>query len=137
MSAEHNMILARRFWEEVVNQGNLTVLNEIMTADYIQHQSDVPPGRAGLTQFLTLQFAAFPDHHATIEDVVSEGDRVVTRTVIRGTHAGPLGNILATGKEVAIHVIDIWRVADGQLVEHWGIVDNLGMMQQLGLMPSA
>jgi predicted ester cyclase len=133
MSVEHNKTLARRFWEEVVGQGNLTVLDEIMAAEYIQHQDDVPPGRAGLIQFLTIQFGAFPDRQCIIEDIIGGGDRVVTRTVIRATHTGSLGNIPATGKQVSIAVYDIWRVGNGKLAEHWGLVDNLGMMRQLGM----
>ena len=136
MSTEHNITLARRFWEQAINQRNLTILDEIMAADYIQHQADVPPKRAGLKQFLTMQFTAFPDTYATIEDIIGEGDKVVTRTIIRATHTGQLLDIAATGKQVSIAVIDIWRVADGQLAEHWGIVDNLGMMRQLGVIPS-
>ncbi len=136
MSSEHNKALARGFWE-VHNTGNLAALDEFIAADYIQHQGDVPQGRAGLKQFLTRMAAAFPDQQGTIEDIFAEGDRVVTRTIVRGTHTGPLGNIAATGKPVAVAVIDIWRVADDQLVEHWGIADRLGLMQQLGVIASS
>jgi len=135
MVTEFNKTLARRFWEEAVNQVNLTVLDERMPACCIQHLSDVPPGRPGLKQFDTVEFAAFPDRHATIEDAFSEGDKVVTRTFIKATHTGPLGNIAATGRQVSIAVVDIWRIEDGQLTEHWGIVDNLGMLQQLRVIP--
>ncbi len=97
----------------------------------------MPQGRAGLKQFLTRMVAAFPDQQGTIEDIIAEGDRVVTRTIVRGTHTGPLRNIAATGKPVVVAVIDIWRVADGKLVEHWGVVDSLGLMQQLGVIASS
>ena len=60
---------------------------------------------------------------------------VVTRTIVEATHTGPLGNLAATGKQIYIEIIDIWRVADGQLAEHWGLDDNLGMLQQLGVIP--
>jgi predicted ester cyclase len=136
MSSEQNKALARRFWEEVINGANHTVLDEIVAVDYIQHQADIAQGRAGLKQFVSAMAAAFPDQHATIEDIVSEGDRVVTRTSIHATHTGPLGKIPATGKPIVVHVIDIWRVVDGLLAEHWGIVDSLGMMQQLDVIPS-
>ena len=69
MSTEQNIILARRFWEEMVPKRDLTILDEIMAADYIQHQADVPPTRAGLKQFLSMQFTAFPDVQATIENI--------------------------------------------------------------------
>jgi predicted ester cyclase len=80
--------------------------------------------------------AAFPDIHETVEDIIAEGDTVVTRTTWRGTHQGALLGIAPTGKHVSVSGIDISRVASGKFVEHWQSADNLGLLQQLGVVPS-
>jgi predicted ester cyclase len=79
--------------------------------------------------------AAFPDIHETIEDMLAEGDRVVTRSTWRGTHQGAFLGIAPTGKQVSVTGIDISRVASGKFVEHWQAADNLGLLQQLGVIP--
>ena len=78
---------------------------------------------------------AFPDLHLTVEDMIAEGDMVVSRLKARGTHRGDLMGIAPTGKQATVDAIDITRVAGGQLVERWGIIDMLGMMQQIGVIP--
>ena len=78
---------------------------------------------------------AFPDLHGTLDDVQAEGDRVVTRVMVRGTQTGPLLGLPPTGKSASWTVIDVHRIADGKLVEQWGPSDQVGLMQQLGLMP--
>jgi predicted ester cyclase len=79
--------------------------------------------------------AAFDGFRAEIRDQIADGDKVVTRKLFRGTHTGSFQGIEATGAEVAIHVIDIVRVADGRIVEHWNVVDRLGLLIQLGALP--
>jgi predicted ester cyclase len=135
MSTEPIEALARRYWEDVVNRGKVDVLDEIFAADYVQHQGDVPPGLAGIKEFVRTMYAAFPDQHATVEDVLARGDRVMTRTTIVATHTGPLGQLAPTGNPVRVEVIDIWRAQDGKLAEHWGAFDRLAFMQQLGAIP--
>jgi uncharacterized protein (TIGR02246 family) len=130
--AARNKALARRYWDEVVNQGKVGVLDEIFAADYVQHHVGVPPGLAGIKAFVNMMSAAFPDQHATIEDILVEGDRVMTRTTVRATHTGPFRDIAPTGRPVSVEVIDIWRVEDGKLKEHWGVFDNLAFLRQLG-----
>jgi predicted ester cyclase len=80
---------------------------------------------------------AFPDQRATVEDMLVDRDRVMTRTVITATHTGPLGKVPPWGKSIAVVVVDIWRVEDGHLKEHWGVLDNLSFMRQLGVIPPA
>jgi steroid delta-isomerase-like uncharacterized protein len=130
-----NKALAMRFWSDVVNDGRFEVIDQIVAADYLQHQADVPPGREGLAAFQRSVRTAFPDQRATVEDVLVDGDRVMTRTVIRATHTGPLGKLAPTGRSIEITVIDVWRVQDGRLREHWGVLDNLSFMRQLGALP--
>jgi uncharacterized protein (TIGR02246 family)/steroid delta-isomerase-like uncharacterized protein len=137
MSIEHNKTLARRYWDEVINQRKVAVIDEIFAADYVQHHVGIPPGIAGIKQFVEGAMVAFPDQHATIEDIRTDGDRVITRTTIRATHTGPFRGIPPTGRTVMIEVIDIWRVENGKLQEHWGIFDNLSFMRQLGAIPEA
>lgn len=94
----------------------------------------VPPGRQGVKALHDAFFAAFADFHAVIQDQIAEGDKVVTRKTLRGRHTGAWQGLPATGREVAIAVIDIVRITDGQVVEHWNVVDQLGLMGQLGVL---
>ena len=138
MSTEENKNLALRFIEEVINQGKLSTLDELITADAADHSlpPGLPPGREGVKLFLGMIRAAFPDIHETVEDIIAEWDTVVTRTTWRGTHQGAFLGIAPTGKQVSVSGIDISRVASGKFVEHWQSADNLGLLQQLGVVPS-
>ena len=79
---------------------------------------------------------AFPDLHVTVDEMLSDGDKVVIRSTMKGTHKGTFMNIPATGKPISVEGIDIVRISYGRAVEHWGVTDNLTMMQQLGLVPA-
>jgi predicted ester cyclase len=137
MSTEENKVLALRLVEEVINQGRMTTIDELIAADAVDHSlpPGLPPGREGVKLFLGMIRAAFPDIHETIEDTLAEGDRVVTRSTWRGTHQGAFLGIAPTGKQVSVTGIDISRVASGKFVEHWQAADNLGLLQQLGVIP--
>ena len=131
MSTEENKALLRRLFEEVWNQGNLAPLHEVLAADFLYH-----PDLRGLEaykQAIRLYLTAFPDLHFTIEDMLAEGDRVVTRWTLRGTHQGPFQDIPPTGKQVTLTGISIFRVANGKGVEVWTDADYLGILQQLGV----
>ena len=138
MSIEQNKAMFRRMVEEMFNQGHLSVVDEVMAADFVEHE-ELPPGLPGGLEgvkVLTAQLReAFPDFKAVIEDLVAEGDRVVSRMVWTGTQKGEFMGIPPTGKSISVEVIDIVRVGGGKFVEHWGIMDNMTMMQQLGVMP--
>ena len=138
MSAEENKAIVRRFVEEVQNRGDLAALDELCAPDFVNHSAPpgVPPTRDGLEQLTALFRRAFPDGRMGIEEMLAEGDRVATRKTFRGTHQGDLMGLPPTGRRVEIGLIDIVRVVDGRVVEHWNAVDNLGMMQQLGAIPA-
>ena len=136
--SEENKALARRYVEEAINKGNLAVIDELTAADYVEH-SPFPgqaPGIEGEKQLISMLRAAFPDLHSTIEDLIAEGDKVVLRATARGTHKGEFMGIPPTGKQVTVTEIHIIRFVGGKGVEHWGEVDMMGMMQQLGVAPT-
>jgi steroid delta-isomerase-like uncharacterized protein len=138
MSTEENKALLRRFYRELVDQGNLAIIDELIAPDMVEHEElppGIPPGREGVKQFFALMRSAFPDVQVAVEDMLAEGDKVVARVTFRGTHRGEFIGVPASGKQVAFTAIDILRIVDGRLVEHWGQTDNLGMLQQIGAIP--
>jgi steroid delta-isomerase-like uncharacterized protein len=134
MHAEANKQVVRRFVDEYQSAANEQSFAELLHPDVVDRSR--PPGIAEGAEGVRQQFeafrAAFPDFHAVIHDQIAEGDKVVTRKVFHGTHRGELMGIPPTGREVQIEVIDIVRVEGGQIVEHWNVVDRLGLLQQLG-----
>ncbi len=139
MSIEQDKKLASRFPLEVVNQRKLNLLDEITAPNAVEHA--VPPGMPptveGTKMFFGMMFAAFPDLKYTVEDTIGEGDRIAQRVTAHGTMKGDFLGMPATGKSATWSEMHIVRVKDGRVVEHWGIVDQVGMMTQLGLMPGA
>ena len=135
--SEENKALCRRFYAEVMNQGNLGLVDELCSADFVDHEEfpGVPSGVEGVKQFVTIFRTAFPDLSFTMEDMIAEGDKVTIRGTIVGTHKGDFMGIAPTGKQVAVRTIDVVRIAGGKAVEHWGLTDQMTMMQQLGVMP--
>jgi predicted ester cyclase len=137
MSAEDNEAILRRIVDEVFNQGKLDAIDQFIAPGFVDHnpRQGQGPGLAGFKQGLTQLRTAFPDLRYIVEDVISQGDMVVARATVRGTHRGRLGAIAPTGREFAMTGIVIARFADGRVVERWASFDNLGMLQQLGLIP--
>lgn len=138
MSTEQNKALVRNF-EELINSRDLDTALTLLNPDFADHTPAVglPPGAEGVRAFFTMQFSAFPDSRSTSLDMIAEGDKVVHRMSTEGTHQGDFLGIPATGKRVMMTYIDIWRIADGKLAEHWVEADMMGMMQQLGVMSSS
>ena len=139
MSAEQNKALVRRLVEEVINQGNVSVVDELLIPDFVEHEElppGIPPGREAPKALFTMLRSAFPDIKATIEHLIAEGDEVVLHVTWTGTHLGEFMGIPPTGKSISINVIDIMRIAEGKFVEHWGVMDSMAMMQQLGVVPA-
>jgi steroid delta-isomerase-like uncharacterized protein len=139
MSTEENKALVRRMVEETFNRGNVGQADEFLAPDFVERE-ELPPGlprdREGVKQLTVMLRSAFPDLKATIEDIVAEGDKVVVRQTWTGTHTGgEFMGVPPSGKAVSIGVIDIIRIAGGKFVEHWGQMDSMGMMQQLGAVP--
>jgi len=135
MSLEENKALGRRSVEEVWGKGNLDAVDELYATDFVWHWAPpgVAPDREGYKQFVTMSFAAFGDVHCATEDAIAEGDKVVVRWTWRATHKGEYMGIAPTGKKVTLTGIAISRIVDGKIVEEWGEMDNLGMMEQLGV----
>jgi steroid delta-isomerase-like uncharacterized protein len=134
---EQNKSLVHRFFEVGINENKLDILDEIIASNYVNHDLPAPaPGPEGLRQVVSMFKAGFPDLHATVEATIAEGDRVATRGTITGTHNGPFMNIPPTGKSVKVPFTDIWRIENGKAVENWVQMDMLGLMQQLGLIPT-
>ncbi len=140
MSTEENKATVRRYFEEVLNQGNLALVDELNAPNWVYHDPVVPDVRTreDYTQWFTAIRSAFPDFHVTIEDMIAEGDQVVVRYTWRGTNTGDFVTpmpIPATGKQVTMTGITIVRFAGGKGVEVWNQGDSLGLFQQLGLIP--
>jgi steroid delta-isomerase-like uncharacterized protein len=133
-TAEVNKAVVRRWFEET-DRGNLTIVDELLPADYVDHNPplpDLPPGREGVRQSAMLLRAAFPDAVHTIEDQIAEGDKVMTRLTTRATFTGECLGYQPTGQVIQISGIAVHRVLDGRLVEHWAHMDMAGFMQQIG-----
>ena len=138
--SEENKALARRSWE-VVAQGSLDTLEdalqEVYADDFVLHEAgDVFVGIQGLAQFVSMMRSALPDLRITIEDDISEGDKVVTRWIAQGTHQGELMGAAPTGNQVIATGITIHRIEEDKIVEEWSNWDALGMMHQIGAVPS-
>ena len=137
MSAEENKALVRRIYGAWSKPSNATRIEELYAADYVFHGTGVFPDmdRAGLKELATTAATAFPDLHYTVEDLIAEGDKVVWRPTLRGTHQGDFMGIPPTGKQVSFTGIEIDRIEDDRFVEAWFNEDHLGLMQQLGVIP--
>jgi steroid delta-isomerase-like uncharacterized protein len=136
MSVEANKALIRQLEEEVWNKGNLAAADAIFARDMIDHgQNSTRVGPEDEKRRVADYRATFSDGHTHIEDIIAEGDKVVVRWRGHGTHDGALRGAAPTGNEVTVTGINIYRIADGKIVEQWRAWDALGMLQQLGLVP--
>jgi predicted ester cyclase len=135
LALEENKTIIYRYFDQVINQGKLAVVDELVAPGFIEHKPTPgqSPGREGLKQLIPLFHAAFPDAQTGIEDIIAEGDKVAVRSVTRATHTGPMMGLEPTGRRVEYSGVDIFRIANGQIVEHWWERDHLTMMRQLGL----
>ena len=131
--SEQNKATARRIFDEVASKGNLGVISELVASNHVYHSNPQLSGIDGQKKMVTMYRTAFPDLELTVEDQIAEGDKVVSRITIRGTHKGDLMGTPPTGKHVTITAISIMRFADNKVVEEWELVDEAGMMQQLGV----
>jgi steroid delta-isomerase-like uncharacterized protein len=133
-SVEDSKAVIRQYLEEAWNQKNLGILDQLTASNYARYISGQasPLDREGQKQRIASFHQGLPDVHLTLEDLVAEGDRVVFRITLHGTHTGTLMGVPPTGRQVTISAIDIARLADGKIVEHWGQMDTFGLLQQLG-----
>jgi steroid delta-isomerase-like uncharacterized protein len=137
MSTEDNKSLMRRFFEEVFNKKKLAAIDEFITPNHIDHTLPpfLPTTPEGTKRAIGMYLKAFPDLQLTVEDMIAEGDKVVTRFTSNGTQQKAFMGIPPTGRQVTVSSIVVARIADGKIVEQWGLDDQMGMLQQLGVIP--
>jgi steroid delta-isomerase-like uncharacterized protein len=136
--SQSNADVVRRFVEQYQSgEHDVAVAEELLADDFLNHSPGpgFSPDRDGVLAFFDVVFAAFDDFHAVIHRQVSEGDLVTTHKTFHGRHVGDFLGVPATGADVAFDVIDILRVRDGKMCEHWNVVDLFGLMAQLGAVP--
>ncbi len=135
MNDEQKQAVLRRVMEEGFGQGNLAVMDELVAADVIEHQSNIRPANVeGAKACIRMLHAAFPDFHLAHQHTAVAGDLVWSHYTATGTQTGPLGPFPPTGKPMRIDVFDLARVEGGKIVEHWGVPDLMGQLEQLGLL---
>jgi steroid delta-isomerase-like uncharacterized protein len=128
----------RRLYD-LINAGDIDGFGRQLADDFVEHEEipGIPPTKAGVIQYFRLLLAAFPDMRMDVEDVIASGDKAVARVRVTGTNKGEFMGMPATGKSVAMKLIDITRFGDDGLArEHWGVADQLTLMQQLGVIPA-
>jgi steroid delta-isomerase-like uncharacterized protein len=130
--------LAQRWFDEVMNEGNEGTIDEICSADFLDHDPlpGTGPDRAGIHDFVKQVRSAFPDLEMTVDDILVEGDRLAVRSTMRGTHEGDFMGIPATHKRVEVANYDFVRMEGDQAAEHWGTIDSAALMEQLGAVPA-
>lgn len=139
MSEEQNIAAERHYYVELWEKHNLDILDERIAENFLQHNPFLPgqaPGREGFRQTITRIFTAFPDIQSNIEDIFADGDKLSVRWSVRGTHRGTFMGIPPTNKSVTSAGIDIVRYVEGKRAEIWGQWDALGLLQQLGVVPT-
>jgi steroid delta-isomerase-like uncharacterized protein len=138
MSTEENKAIARRWGEEVWGKGSQAAIDELFAPNFVFNYPapGATPDLKGYKQTVTMLCGPLSDIRSTAEDMVAEGDKVAVRWTWGGTHKGELMGIPPTGKQVTITGISILRIVGGKIVEEWGEMDMLGMLQQLGVIPA-
>jgi steroid delta-isomerase-like uncharacterized protein len=137
--AANNKAIVRRYFEEVVNNGNLAVADELISTHYVSHYPtgyDFGGGPEDVKQIATVVRTAFPDVHFTLEDVMAEGNKVVVRWTFRGTHEHDFMGVPAAGKRATIMGIAIYRIAEEKIAEAWVAWDTGGLLRQLSATPA-
>ncbi|MCH7974713.1 MAG: ester cyclase [Bacteroidetes bacterium] len=135
---QQNLSSVKRIYAEFINQGNEAVFDELGDENIIENE-ELPPGmepnREGVKQFFSMFRSAFPDLHIQVDEMIAADNKIVTRVTITGTHQGTFMNMPPTGNKISYKAIDIFRLINGKVVEHWGIGDNAKMMEQLAVVP--
>ena len=134
-----NETVIRRLYEEFVNEGNEETFYELVAEDMTEHEEfpGLTPNREGVQEFFRLMRQAFPDLRFIVEDMLIDGEKVACRFRMKGTHRGEFMGAPPSNSRVEVEGVDIFRVANGQIKEHWGAMDSLKLMQQLGAIPSS
>jgi predicted ester cyclase len=133
---EQNKAVSRQF-VDLINAKDLEGALALLADNFASYAASPEPlNRDGVRAYFTMLFASFPDLNDTLLDVIAEGDKVVRFSRVEGTNTGEFMGMPATGKKASWLLVDIDRIVDGKILEHWAVSDNLGMMQQLGLVPA-
>jgi len=135
MGDEQNIAAFRRVMEEGFGQGNLDAVDEVVSPEFLEHEPGpgLDLGRAGLKQIIERLRVGFPDLQTTIEDVIGSGDKMCFRVTFSGTNEGEMMGFPPTGRKATWQAVDVVRFDDdGTLLEHWGTLDRLGVLEQLG-----
>jgi steroid delta-isomerase-like uncharacterized protein len=129
-------IMLRRFYNEV-GSGNFGVIDELVADDFIEHEEfpGLEPNKEGVKQFFAMLRSAFPNLRMEVHEMLADEDLVSARVTATGTHEGEFLGIPASGRRIEVQIFDMLRIRDGQVTEHWGIMDAMTMMQQLGAIP--
>jgi predicted ester cyclase len=132
---EANKALIRSYYEEMWNKHQPSAADCFVAINFIEHNSHLPQGLAGRKQFVTTVLAGFSDYHGEIQEILAEGDKVVTRMQWTGTQDGPYDGRPATGNKLVFSTADYFRIENGKIAEHWDVVDLLARAVGLGLVP--
>jgi steroid delta-isomerase-like uncharacterized protein len=126
----------QRFYDEM-NSGNVEIVDELLSEDFVEHEAfpGLEPTREGVKQFFGMFRSAFPDLRMEVHDILAEGDRVCVRVTATGTQQGDFMGMPPSGKSIDVAIFDLLRIQDGKVAEHWGLLDAMTMMQQLGAIP--
>lgn len=137
MSTNQTESLIRRMFDNAFNQGTFAVVDELVAPNGLTHSVPwgMPNNREGLKHLIVMLRTAFPDLHCTIEDEISEGDKVAAHWTMRGTHKGPLLGIRPTDRQIMVQGMIFAHTKHGQIAEGWTLLDQMGMLQQLGIVP--
>jgi predicted ester cyclase len=136
MQETQGVAALRRLIEDGFGKGDLGVVDEVVDENLLEHQPGiVPSDREGVRRAIRFLHRAFPDLRVGIQHLVADGDMVWCHFTARGTNSGPFGHLPPTGRMMEIDVIDIVRIRDGRIVEHWGVPDRFTQAEQLGLLP--
>jgi predicted SnoaL-like aldol condensation-catalyzing enzyme len=133
MSAEDNKQVIRDIYEEIFQKHHLELVDKFINDDYVQHNPDLPKGKKGFIEFHINFFAAMPDAFAKINQMIAEGDLVWVYNTITGTHTGKgIADLPPTGNTIKYDVVDMFRIRDGKLAEHWDVADTRALFTQVG-----
>lgn len=138
MATTHNETLVRRFFEEALSRADWVTLDALVDPGYVEHEvvPNIPPVRDGLKQKYDLLRTGCPDLRFEVEDLLAAGDRVAARVTVRGTNTAPFMGRPPTGSSFTVAKVSFFRIAEGRIVEHWGVFDQLAMLAQLGVGPA-
>lgn len=133
MAGQSGAGLVRRYYDEALTPGNWAALDVLVAPDFVEHEAlwGIPATRAGLRQKYELLRTGFPDLRFDVDDLLMDEDKVVARVSVSGTHSGAFMGHPPTGQHFSVTSINIFRVRNGQIVEHWGVFDQMGMLAQL------